>query len=171
MNILHKFPEIEYLEYINPQGEKGRPYSMDRAADFLRNKGYTDIYLVVGTDRFKQLKDKGVESTWNLTLIEHPRSERLEDLTLYSIDKTIPKKSLAINPEAISGTKSRAAAAEHAINGIAGIDSMTERQAKIEIMNRKKPMYQSDGFITFKEYMPDILTDSQLELKIGRAHV
>ena len=31
---------------------------MDRAADYLRNKGYTDIYLVVGTDRFKQLKDK-----------------------------------------------------------------------------------------------------------------
>ena len=29
MNILHKFPEIENLEYINPQGEKGRPYSMD----------------------------------------------------------------------------------------------------------------------------------------------
>lgn len=166
MNILHKFPEIENLEYINPQGEKGRPYSMDRAADFLRNKGYTDIYLVVGTDRFKQLKDKGVESTWNLTLIEHPRSERLEDLTLYSIDKTIPKKSLEINPEAISGTKSRAAAAEHAINGIAGINSMTLRQAEEAIMNRKKPMHQSHGFTTFKEYMPSILTDSQLELII-----
>ena len=82
MNILHKFPKIENLEYINPQGEKGRPYSMDRAADYLRNSGYTDIYLVVGTDRFKQLKDKDVEKTWNLTLIEHPRSERLEDLTL-----------------------------------------------------------------------------------------
>ena len=166
MNILHKFPKIENLEYINPQGEKGRPYSMDRAADYLRNSGYTDIYLVVGTDRFKQLKDKGVEKTWNLTLIEHPRSERLEDLTLYSIDKTIPKKSLEINPEAISGTKSRAAAAEHAINGINGIDSMTLRQAEEAIMNRKNPMHQSHGFITFKEYMPSILTDSQLELII-----
>ena len=166
MNILYKFPEIENLEYINPQGEKGRPYTMDRAAVFLRNRGYTDIYLVVGTDRFKQLKDKGVESTWNLTLIEHPRSERLDDLTLYSIDKTIPKKSLAINPEAISGTKSRAAAAEHAINGINGIDSMTLRQAEEAIMNRRNPMHQSHGFITFKEYMPNILTDSQLELII-----
>ena len=166
MNILHKFQKIENLEYINPQGEKGRPYTMDRAADYLRNKGYTDIYLVVGTDRFKQLKDKGVESTWGLTLIEHPRSERLEDLTLYSIDKTIPKKSLAINPEAISGTKSRAAAAEHAINGIAGINSMTLRQAEEAIMNRRNPMHQSHGFITFKEYMPNILTDSQLELII-----
>jgi len=166
MNILHKFQKIENLEYINPQGEKGRPYTMDRAADYLRNKGYTDIYLVVGTDRFKQLKDKGVESTWGLTLIEHPRSERLEDLTLYSIDKTIPKKSLAINPEAISGTKSRAAAAEHAINGINGIDSMTLRQAEEAIMNRRNPMHQSHGFITFKEYMPNILTDSQLELII-----
>ena len=166
MNILHKFQKIENLEYINPQGEKGRPYTMDRAADYLRNKGYTDIYLVVGTDRFKQLKDKGVESTWGLTLIEHPRSERLEDLTLYSIDKTIPKKSLEINPEAISGTKSRAAAAEHAINGIAGINSMTLRQAEEAIMNRRNPMHQSHGFITFKEYMPNILTDSQLELII-----
>ena len=166
MNILHKFPEIENLEYINPQGAKGRPYSMDRAADYLRNKGYTDIYLIVGTDRFKQLKDKGVESEWNLTLIEHPRSERLEDLTLYSIDKTIPKKSLEINPEAISGTQARAAAAEHAINGINGIDSMTLRQAKEAITNRRNPMHQSHGFTTFKEYMPDILTDSQLELII-----
>ena len=166
MDILHKFPKIENLEYINPQGEKGRPYSMDRAADFLRNQGYTDIYLVVGTDRFKQLKDKGVESTWNLRLIEHPRSERLEDLTLYSIDKTIPKKSLAINPEAISGTQARAAAAEHAINGIAGIDTMTLRQAEEAIMNRKKQQHQSHGFTTFKEYMPNILTDSQLELII-----
>jgi nicotinic acid mononucleotide adenylyltransferase len=166
MNILHKFPEIENLEYINPQGEKGRPYTMDRAADYLRNEGYTDIYLVVGTDRFEQLKDKGVESTWNLTLIEHPRSERLDDLTLYSIDKTIPKKSLAIKPEAISGTKSRAAAAEHAINGINGIDSMTLRQAEEAIMNRRNRMHQSHGFITFKEYMPNILTDSQLELII-----
>ena len=166
MNILHKFPEIENLEYINPQGEKDRPYSMDRAADFLRKKGYTELYLIVGTDRFKQLKDKRVEKKWNLTLIEHPRSERLEDLTLYSIDKNIPKKSLKINPQAISGTKARAAAAEHAINGIAGIDKMTERQAETAIMNREKPMYQTDGFIAFKEYMPDILTDSELELII-----
>ena len=166
MNILHKFPKIENLEYINPQGEKGRPYSMVRAADFLRDRGYTDIYLVVGTDRFEQLKDKGVESEWNLTLIEHPRSERLEDLTLYSIDKTIPKKSLEIKPEAISGTQARAAAAEHAINGINGIDSMTLRQAKEAIMNRKKRMYQSHGFTSFKEYMPNILTDSQLEFII-----
>ena len=76
------------------------------------------------------------------------------------------KKSLAINPEAISGTKSRAAAAEHAINGINGIDSMTLRQAEEAIMNRRNPMHQSHGFITFKEYMPSILTDSQLELII-----
>lgn len=169
--LIHKFPPIENIEYINPMAvsntsKKERPYTMDRAADYLRNKGYTDIYLVVGTDRFKQLKDKGVEKTWNLTLIEHPRSERLEDLTLYSIDKTIPKKSLAINPEAISGTKSRAAAAEHAINGIKGIDSMTLRQAKEAIMNRRNPMHQSHGFITFKEYMPSILTDSELEFII-----
>ena len=169
--LIHKFPPIENIEYVNPMAvsnpsKKERPYTMDRAADYLRNKGYTDIYLVVGTDRFKQLKDKGVEKTWNLTLIEHPRSERLEDLTLYSIDKTIPKKSLAINPEAISGTKSRAAAAEHAINGIAGIDSMTLRQAEEAIMNRRNPMHQSHGFITFKEYMPSILTDSELEFII-----
>ena len=169
--LIHKFPIIENLEYINPMAvsnptTKERPYTMDRAADYLRNKGYTDIYLVVGTDRFKQLKDMGVEKKWNLTLIEHPRSERLEDLTLYSIDKNIPKKSLAINPEAISGTQARAAAAEHAINSINGIDSMTLRQAKEAIMNRKNSMYQSHGFITFKEYMPNILKDAELEFII-----
>jgi hypothetical protein len=166
MNILHKFPKIENLEYINPQGEKGRPYRMDRAAEFLKKKGYTDIYLVVGTDRFEQLKDKGVESTWKLTLIEHPRSEKLDDFTMYSIDKNYPKKSLKTKPEAISGTQARAAAAEHAINGISGIDSMTLRQAEEAIMNRRNPIHQSHGFITFKEYMPNILNNAQLELII-----
>ena len=166
MKILRKFPKIENLEYINPQGEKGRPYRMDRAAEFLKKKGYTDIYLVVGTDRFKQLKDKGVESTWKLTLIEHPRSEKLDDFTMYSIDKNYPKKSLKTKPEAISGTQARAAAAEHAINGISGIDSMTLRQAEEAIMNRRNPMHQSHGFITFKEYMPNNLNNAQLELII-----
>ena len=34
---------------------------MNRAINHLREKGYNDIYLVVGTDRFDQLKQKGIE--------------------------------------------------------------------------------------------------------------
>ena len=43
---------------------------------------------------------------------------------------------------------------------------MTLRQAEEAIMNRRNPMHQSHGFITFKEYMPSILTDSELEFII-----
>jgi nicotinic acid mononucleotide adenylyltransferase len=168
MKVLHKFPKIDNLEYINPQGVVGRPYTMDRAADYLRQNGYNDIYLVVGTDRFAQLKQMGVEDKWDITLIEHPRSERLEDLTLYSMDMKakLHKKHFKTPPQAISGTQARAAAAEHAINSINTIDTMTLRQAKIAINNRTNPMYQGHGFISFKEYMPDNLTDEQLELII-----
>ncbi|RZD40564.1 MAG: hypothetical protein CXT73_06415 [Methanobacteriota archaeon] len=168
MNVLHKFPKINNLEYINPQGEKGRPYTMERAANYLRKKGYNDIYLVVGTDRFEQLKQQRVENKWDITLIEHPRSERLEDLTLYSIDTEakLHKKHFKTPPQAISGTQARAAAAEHAINNINKIDTMTERQAETAIENRKKPIYRGHGFMAFKEYMPYNLTDVQLELII-----
>ena len=164
--ILHKFPNIPNLEYINPQSEKSRPYTMDRAVKYLKSKGYNDIYFVVGTDRFVQLKEKGIDKKWGVTLLEHPRSEKLEDLTLYSLDdkSNLHKKYFKPSPQSISGTKARAAAAEHAIN-IVGIDSMTLRQAKTAIMSRKNPIHESHGFIEFKSMMPQ-LSNSELEFII-----
>ena len=50
------------------------------------------------------------------------------------------KINAPIASQGISGTKARAAAAEHAINGIKGIDSMTLRQAETAIKNRTIPM-------------------------------
>ena len=48
--LIHKFPTDENIEYVNPMAvsnpsKKERPYTMDRAADYLRNKGYTDMSL------------------------------------------------------------------------------------------------------------------------------
>ncbi len=161
--ILNKFPNISNIKYVNPQAEKGRPYTMDRAVNYLRELGYNEIYFVVGTDRFKQLKKKGVEKKWNVVLLEHPRAESLENDTLYSLGDNIPEKALKTNPQLISGKKVRAAAAEHEIN-IPGIKDMTERQAKIKIYsNNRKPIKKRLGWYNFKNKMPDNISDRDLE--------
>ena len=164
--ILKKFPKTDNIQYINPQAAQGRPYTMDRAIDFLREKGYNEIQFVVGTDRYKQLKEKGVDKKWNVILVEHPRAESLENETFYSLGDNIPKKALTTDPQLISGTKTRAAAAEHAIN-IPGINGMTQRQAKIAIYDKKRgPIHKGQGWYRFKEKMPDNISDPDLEFII-----
>ncbi len=161
--ILKKFPKTDNIQYVNPQAAQGRPYTMDRAIEFLREKGYNEIQFVVGTDRYKQLKEKGVDKKWNVILVEHPRAESLENETFYSLGDNIPKKALTTDPQLISGTKTRAAAAEHAIN-IPGINGMTQRQAKIAIYsNNRGPIHMGQGWYRFKEKMPDNISDPDLE--------
>ena len=161
--ILNKFPNISNIEFVNPQAEKGRPYTMDRAINHLRKLGYNEIHFVVGTDRFKQLKKKDVEKKWNVVLVEHPRAETLENDTLYSLGDNIPEKALKTNPQLISGKKVRAAAAEHEIN-IPGIKDMTGRQAKLKIYsNNRKPIKKRLGWYNFKNKMPDNISDKDLE--------
>lgn len=94
------------------------------ALNWLKSEGYKDIHMIIGTDRYTQLKSNTQKlKTWNkdksikFNLIENKRNEESIKELYKGFDKLTEKEKKTIrnvyNDKEISATKLRAAAASH----------------------------------------------------------
>lgn len=176
IEILEKmFPNTE-IQFINGFLENPRVYSIQRAIAYLKEKGYTDIYFIVGSQRFKQFKDLDFENKFTIKLIENERilDGEMKDERLYELGKLTEEDVQEINninPTNISGTKVRQLAAEHKIN-MKDINQLTDRQVKLRINDglvnkiRGHNIIKDKAFIEFKKRMSNNLSDKDLEYYI-----
>tara|TARA_B100000575_G_C23142062_1_gene664945 strand:+ start:3813 stop:5393 length:1581 start_codon:yes stop_codon:yes gene_type:complete len=176
IEILKKmFPKTK-IQFINGFLENPRVYSIQRAIMYLKEKGYTDIYFIVGSQRFKQFKDLDFEKKFTIKLIENKRilDGEMKDERLYELGKLTEEDIQEINninPTNISGTKVRQLAAEHKIN-MKDINQLTERQVRLRIngglVNKIQghDIKKDEAFIEFKKRMSNKLSDKDLEYYI-----
>jgi hypothetical protein len=169
------FPKTK-IQFINGFLENPRVYSIQRAIMYLKEKGYTDIYFIVGSQRFKQFKGLDFEKKFTIKLIENKRilDGEMKDERLYELGKLTEEdiqKINNINPTNISGTKVRQLAAEHKVN-MKDINQLTERQVRLRINGglankfRGHNITKDEAFIEFKKRMSNKLSDKDLEYYI-----
>ncbi len=95
----------------------------DQAIEWLHNKGYKKVYMVLGQDRVVQVKNR-LEKTFTdenheLSVVSNPRTETSKQI-FYNMNNLNEKEKKTIvelyEPREVSSTKVRSAIASHVIN-------------------------------------------------------